>query len=233
MTKVGCMKQEHIEIPDQPEQLMQVEIQFGAPIYSVSRPEFLQPVRGISQQLLDQARNNPDYDSENPLVMTENFFAVPDVKEFSDFVGQTSWEILRDQGYAMDAMDVVFSEMWVQEHNKHSLMEQHTHRFGSQIVGFYFLDVPDPAPMALFYDPRVAAVQGGLPEKDSSTLTLASSIISRKPKPGDFIFTNAWLAHSLSKNISDRPFRFVHFNLFAAPTAGGQLQVGEPAAEVI
>lgn len=211
------MRQEYIEVPNENISEVTAELQFGTPIYSVKRKDFLQSVKKISSRLLNEAKQKPEYNSENPLAMTENFFNDPQAQDFCDFIGKTSWDILSDQGYAMDGMSVHFAELWTQEHKKHSLMEQHTHRFGSQIVGFYFLDVPDPAPHALFYDPRIAAVQGGMPERDTTQLTLASSIISKIPEAGSFIFTNSWLAHSFSKNLTDKPFRFVHFNMFVAP----------------
>ncbi len=117
----------------------------------------------------------------------------------------------------MQNMTVQFTEMWTQKHYKHSLMEQHTHRFGSQLVGFYFLEVPTPSPRALFYDPRQGAVQGSLPEADPARLSFASSVINYEPKPGLLMFTNSWLAHSFTKNTSKKPFSFVHFNLVAMP----------------
>jgi uncharacterized protein (TIGR02466 family) len=181
-------------------------------------PTFLADVKKFSSRLLRAEKTGKGVNADYPVVMTSNFFAAPEVAEFASFVGNTSWNILSEQGYAMDGMDVMFSEMWVQEHHKHSLMEQHTHRFGSQIVGFYFLDVPDPAPQAVFYDPRVAAVHAAWRERDPNKLTMASSAVTYTPKPGMFIFTNAWLAHGFSKNLSSKPFKFVHFTLYVAPS---------------
>ena len=168
-----------------------------------------------------------------PVIMSENFFADPDAQKFTDFVGTVSWQILKDQGYAMDNMVVQFTDMWTQQHYKHSLMEQHSHRFGSQIVGFYFLEVPEETPRALFYDPRVSRLHGSLPESKPEQLTLASSIINYEPKPGLFIFTNSWLAHSFTKNISEKPFSFVHFNLTVAPVQQTHVTPFTPEVEVV
>lgn len=196
---------------------LSADFYFASPVYSVEMLKFLSDVNSVSQKLLDDKKEIYGVSEQHPVLMTDNFFDVPEVTEFRNFVGQTSWNILREQGYAMEGMSTMFSEMWTQEHYKHSLMEQHTHRFGSQIVGFYFLGVPDPAPQVAFYDPRAGAIQGGLPEQDNKKLTLASPAVTYDPKPGQFIFTNSWLAHSFSKNLTNDSFRFVHFNLYVAP----------------
>ena len=197
---------------------LNVDFQFPAPVYTVEIPKFFPAVRKLSDKLLADKKRAVGVDKNHPMLMTDNFFGEESVASFTQFVGQTAWNLLSEQGYAMDNMDVVFDEMWVQQHYKHSLMEQHTHRFGSQIVGFYFLDVPTPTPQAKFYDPRLAAMQGSLREKDPEKLTIASSVITYNPKPGLMIFTNSWLAHSFSKNLSTKPFSFVHFNLTAEPS---------------
>jgi len=192
-----------------------LELHFNTPIYTVEITDFLDDVTTLSDKIIKDSNKKPTVD--NPLVITDSFFNNDKVKDFSNFIGQTSWNILSEQGYDMDNMSVSFSELWTQEHYKNSYMEQHTHRYGSQIVGFYFLKVPDPTPIASFYDPRIAAFQGALKEKNPSELTLASNIVNYIPKEGMFIFTNSWLAHSFSKNTSEKPFSFVHFNLFAEP----------------
>lgn len=212
---------------------LSADFHFASPVYTVDMPEFLPSVRALSEELVRKDKDAKGVNSDYPVTMTENFFDAPEVAEFSQFVGQTSWNILNEQGYAMDNMAVMFSEMWVQEHRKHSLMEQHTHRFGAQIVGFYFLEVPDPAPQAVFYDPRIAAVASGLPERDANKLTLASAAVTYTPRPGLLIFTNAWLAHSFSKNLSDAPFSFVHFNLYAAPDVAAAPVVEEQSASTV
>lgn len=220
-------------VEQKPESIrLNLDLQFAAPVYTVEMPKFLPSVKKISAQLLREKSRELGRDKNPQLLMTDNFFLRDEVAPFTQFVGQTAWNILSEQGYAVDTMDVVFEEMWVQQHHKHSLMEQHTHRFGSQIVGFYFLEVPDPAPQAVFYDTRIGALQGGLPEKDQSRLTLASPAVTYNPKPGLMIFTNSWLAHSLSRNLSNKPFSFVHFNLTAVPSIAQRPEVSADSSEV-
>lgn len=100
-------------------------------------------------------------------------------------------------------------------------MEQHVHMFGAQIVGFYFLEAPENSSRVVFHDPRPGKVQINLPEQDQSMATVASHMINFQPKPGLLIFSNAWLPHSFTRHASDKPLKFVHFNLtvqMAQPT---------------
>ena len=54
-----------------------------------------------------------------------------------------AWDMLDRQGFEMSSVVARVGEMWMQEHHTGSSMEQHVHGFGVQIVGFYFLEVPD------------------------------------------------------------------------------------------
>jgi hypothetical protein len=125
-------------------------------------------------------------------------------------------------------------EMWTQEHHKHSSMDQHTHGYGSQIVGFYFLEAPENSSRVVFHDPRMGKVQIDLPESDSNNATVASKMINFEPKPGLMIFANAWLAHSFTRHANDKPIKFVHFNLSVqiAQQVSANPEI-LPAAEVI
>jgi len=187
------------------------EHHFACPIYTIERPDFLDAVSTVSEEALTQ--NMTKVDEIYPVVMSNNYYADPRVANFSEFIGFTAWNILNDQGYAMQDKIVSFTEMWTQEHYKHSAMEQHTHGYGAQIVGFYFLDVPDNASRVVFHDPRIAKTMIDLPQQDHNMATVASQMINFQPKPGMFIFTNAWLAHSFTRHASDKPIKFVHFNL--------------------
>jgi uncharacterized protein (TIGR02466 family) len=126
---------------------------------------------------------------------------------------------------------VSFIEMWTQEHHKHSAMDQHVHGFGSQIVGFYFLEAPEGSSKAVFHDPRAGKVQNDLPEQDMNIATPASRMVNFTPKPGMMIFANSWLAHSFTRHTADQPIKFVHFNLTVKYAS--QPTTPMPAAEVI
>lgn len=213
---------------------MQVMFQFPCPVYAIERKDFLESVSQVSEEHLAEARKKRDLNEIYPVVMTGNYFDDPRVNDFVEFVGTTAWDILAEQGYAMQDKGIAFTEMWTQEHYKHSAMEQHVHA-GSHIVGFYFLEVPENSSLLLFHDPRAGKVMSDLPEADISKITIASQIINFTPRPGLLMFSNAWLAHSFSRHASDKPIKFVHFNLRAhvgtpqdttAPTR-------VPAAEVV
>lgn len=208
---------------------LQVAYHFPCPIYLIDRPDFLDSVSQVSEKALEVARKTQEINELYPVVMSSNFYADQRVKEFSEFVGSTAWNILNEQGYAMQDKAVQFTEMWTQEHYKHSVMEQHVHGYGSQIVGFYFIETPENCSRVVFHDPRSAKVQIDLPEQDMTMATPASKMINFVPKPGLLVFANAWLAHSFTRHASEQPIKFVHFNVSV-------LQAQEPAippAEVV
>lgn len=204
---------------------------FCTPIYRIERPEFLAAVTQVSEEYLAQQRKQP-IDEIYPVAMSGSYYADPRVANFAEFIGMSAWNILVEQGYAMHDKIVSFTEMWTQEHHKHSSMEQHAHGGGAQIVGFYFLDVPDDASRVVFHDPRIAKTMVDLPQADVGMVTIASTMINFEPKPGLMIFTNAWLAHSFTRHAADKPIKFVHFNLVAQQNTPNHCKP-LPPAEVI
>ena len=187
-----------------------VAYHFPSAIYTIERPDFLKTVNAVSEESL--AQQTTDLNEIYPVKMSGNFMGDERIKDFLEFVGGTAWNILNEQGYAMQNFHTSFTEMWTQEHHKHSAMEQHTHP-NTQIVGFYFLEVPENSSRVVFHDPRPSKVQINLPEADMTIATPASQMINFEPKPGLLIFANAWLAHSFTRHAADSPIKFVHFNL--------------------
>lgn len=209
---------------------LQVAHQFPCPIYIIERPDFLEMVNPVSEEALEVQRKERDLNEIYPVYMTASYFADPRMAKFSEFIGSTAWNILNEQGYAMQDRAVQFTEMWTQEHYKHSAMDAHVHGFGSQIVGFYFLETPEDCSHVVFHDPRAAKVQIDLPEQDINIATPASKMINFTPKPGMMIFANSWLAHSFTRHAAELPIKFVHFNL----TVIHQPQAcPAPAAEIV
>lgn len=210
---------------------LQVAYHFPCPIYLIERPDFLETVQSVSEEFLATARKTQELNEIYPVVMTGSYYADPRMEKFSEFVGATAWNILNEQGFAMDDKVVQFTEMWTQEHYKHSAMDQHVHGSGSQIVGFYFLETPENCSRLVVHDPRSAKVQIDLPEQNVTMATPASKMINFEPKPGLMVFTNSWLAHSFTRHAAEQPIKFVHFNLnvqLAPPST-----CPAPAAEVI
>ena len=210
---------------------LQVAHHFPCPIYLIERPDFLDIVNTVSEEGLAEARKTQSLHEIYPLYMTSNYFGDSRMVGFTEFVGATAWNILNEQGYAMQDKAVSFTEMWTQEHHKHSAMDAHVHGFGSQIVGFYFLETPEDCSHVVFHDPRSGKVQIDLPEQDMNMATPASKMINFTPKPGMMIFANSWLSHSFTRHAADKPIKFVHFNLIVI--AQPQACAVPPAAEII
>jgi uncharacterized protein (TIGR02466 family) len=203
---------------------------FPTTIYTIERLDFLKVVQEVSDERLEEKKSKDNLDPIYPVMMTDNLFTDDRISKFCDYVGATAWNILEAQGYAMTNMVTTFTEMWTQEHHKHSLMEQHVHGFGAQLVGFYFLETPENCSNLVFHDPRAGKVQVNLPEANVNMATPASQMINFTPKPGMMIFANSWLAHSFTRHSADKPIKFVHFNLTVqqAPQTCAM-----PAAEII
>lgn len=184
---------------------------FPSAVYVAKKPEFLKAVNEVSAEMLGKLTH--DVHELYPMHNTDNFANDPRVQDFVQYIGQNSWSILQSQGYAMDNLNVTVDAIWTQEHHKHSLMEQHVHGGGHQLVGFYFLETPEGCSRAMFHDPRGGKVQINLPEADMGNATPASNIINFLPEPGMMLISNAWLPHSFSRHGSEKPIKFVHFNL--------------------
>ena len=230
-SKKVCKAAEQVKEVVQNTQL-QVAYHFPCPIYIIERPDFLESVNAVSEEFLVRQHKDRKPDDIYPVLMSGNYFDDPRIAKFAEFVGGTAWNILNEQGYAMQDKVVSFTEMWTQEHHKQSSMEQHTHGYGSQIVGFYFLEAPENSSRVVFHDPRMGKVQIDLPETDLNQASIASKAINFEPKPGLMIFANAWLAHSFTRHAADKPIKFVHFNLSVQMAQPAPI-CPVPAAEVV
>ena len=203
---------------------------FPSGVYVIEKPEFLKDARDACKKAVAKQKKEKKLDEIYPVYMTENLYEYDGMKEVSNYIAQTAWNILSDQGYAMDNYSTVFTEFWCQEHYKHSAMEQHIHGYGSQIVGFYFTEAPENCSRVVFFDPRAGKVQINIPERDPNVATSGSNMINFIPKPGMMIFTNAWLAHAFTRHAADEPIQFIHFNLSIA--AAQPIAVPAPAEVV-
>lgn len=199
--------------------VLNVESLFTTPVYTIQKPEYLKGVRDACEEHLDARHKETDLNEIYPVYMTGNMYNDPRCAELAAFIAQAAWEILNDQGYAMKNINTYFTEFWCQEHFKHSLMEQHVHGNGSQLVGFYFVDSPEDSSMVQFHDPKAGKVQTNLPEADMTRVTHASNSVFFHPVPGTIMFAPAWLAHSFTRHGSDKPMRFIHFNINVTPAA--------------
>jgi Putative 2OG-Fe(II) oxygenase len=211
-----------------------VATHFPCPVYIIDRPDFLNVVQGVSEEHLKLVHAQREVNDIYPAMMTNSFHNDERIRSFGEYVASTAWNILDNQGYAMQHFNTFFESMWTQEHHKQSSMEQHVHGGGVQIVGFYFLEVPENSSRVVFHDPRPGKIMGDLPQKDISQATPASQMINFEAKPGRLIFSNAWLPHSFTRHAGETPLKFVHFNI-GVMYADQQNQTCQvpPAAEVV
>lgn len=191
---------------------------FPSMVYTAEKPEFLQDIKDIAEEKLKGKKIENDL---YPFRMSDPMEMEDRVQPFARFTATTALDILIDQGYDLNGLNAYFESMWCQEHHKTSGMEQHTHP-QVVIVGFYFLDVPENSPVVSFFDPRPGKVALPLQEKKSDTPRLSSNQINVFPSPGLLVFSNSWLPHSVSRNGSDKPFRFIHFNISLTPAPESQ-----------
>jgi len=193
---------------------LQVMNYFPSLVYSAMLPEFLDISRSAAKKALAAwKKSNPPLDPMYPVVQTENLFSYPELEQLVSYIGSAGASILDSQGHNMSNLSVYFSEMWCQEHHRHSAMDQHVHGIGAQLVGFYFLDVPKDSSRIVIHDPRPGRVQINLPEKNISDVTQASVAVNFSPQAGQLFIANSWLPHSFTRNASLSPLRFIHFTL--------------------
>ncbi len=192
-----------------------VDGQFASLIYKRYRPDFISSVKPVFDEYVEagKGRGNDVY----PAIMTDAFSGDNRLEDFVKYVSGIAWDILNNQGYNMDLFYTDASDMWGQHHPYTSNMENHIHGEGSQLVGMYFIDVPDDSSELCLYDPRPAKVYADLPLRESSSLQPGHSSVFYKPQAGDLYFTNAWLAHSFTRNRSKQPLNFVHINIRVVP----------------
>jgi hypothetical protein len=203
---------------------------FPSSVYILEKPEFLESVKKVSDSYLKVAQKEQKKLNElYPVRMTANYYDDPAIEDFRNYVLATSWNILNSQGYAMNMFNTQFTEMWTQEHFKHSAMSQHVHGYGSQIIAFYFLDCPKDCSRVVFHDPRAGKVINDLPEAQVELATSASRMINFEPKPGLLMFTNAYVAHEFTRHGSTKPIRFIHMNI----TVGQAQSFCQAPAEII
>lgn len=204
---------------------------FSSPIYMIENLDFLEAVNEVGEEELAKVKNQIKLNDVYPVYMSANYYNDQRISDFANYVGTTAWNILNDQGYDMQNFILRYSEMWTQEHYKHSSMEQHVHS-NSHIVGFYFLETPENCSRLVVHDTRAGKIMSDLPQKDMNQATHASQMINFVPSPGLLVFLPGWLPHSFTRHVDDQPIKFVHFNLYAEFSTQ-QIVATDNIAEVI
>ena len=186
---------------------------FPTTAFVIDKPDDVQLVLDVSKEYLKNQEEFHELNEIFPLYQTENFANDSRLNEFTSYINQVAYDILSDQGYDMSNKRTYVNSMWLQDHHKHSQMEQHVHGQGAQIIGFYFLDCPENCSDVLVHDPRPGKVQINLPIKNEKNYTEANETIMFESKTGRLFFANAWLPHSFTRNNSNKPIKFVHFSI--------------------
>lgn len=186
---------------------------FPSSIYMMDKPEFLHSVNTVAKHYLENIKKESELDKIYPIYQTYSFFHEESISDFCSYVAQTSWNILSSQGFNMDTKETFILEMWSHHYYKYGSMEQHVHSVGSYITGFYILETPKNCSKFLIHDPRPGKVQMNFGNNMRDQLYNSTDIINFDPEPGMLVFTNSWLPHSFSRNGSEHPFSFVHFNI--------------------
>jgi uncharacterized protein (TIGR02466 family) len=192
------------------------DLLFPTPVYSAFDLDNVDLVKKVAE--------DSQYHRQSDEKMSGTFFHDERIFDFAKYILQSSWDILKRQGYLMENYQTVYESMWLQTYEKHSYMEHHTHGNGNQIVGFYFLEVPENSIQLLFHDPRAGKLQMDLDETDVTHVTHGSKFVVINPKVGQLILTPSWLAHSITANQSDELVKFVHLNIQTQRIANNQLR---------
>jgi len=190
---------------------------FPSTVYKLKKLKFLNDAKVACNEAILKEKTRNKLNDIYPVYMSENLFGYKGMDKLVEYIGSTAWNILKSQGYAIDHYRTTLDAFWCQEHYMHSAMEQHVHGAGSQIVGFYFVQIPENSSEVLFFDPRSAKVQINLPEADLSAASPASNIIRFTPEEGTLLLTNSYIAHSFTRHASKTACQFIHFNVSVVP----------------
>lgn len=199
---------------------MQVELLFPSAVAKDSHPEFLVPARQVLTEYLERVKPN----SWN-VCQSESMFD-DRLQGLLQLIAQTSFQMLSEQGYDMNNAQTNVSQFWGQEFTKYGQHIEHVHPFGAQIVGMYFVDVPEKdSAYPMVFDPRPSKRQINMPQSNQNDVTYASEQIVIGVQSGDLVFTNAWLPHGFTRHESDTPMRFIHFTVNVEPHAGCEVEI--------
>ena len=209
------------------------DIYFGCPIYVIGKPEWVNETNKVCDEYIKAAydREKPSMEERKKILGEKDFARVkdhgisyhstrlidePKLKNLQEFIGNTAWNILDNQGFDMSQHTMFFTELWVQEFSKNGGGHHNTHIHpNNHISGFYFLKCSEKTSYPMFHDPRPGALMTKLPLKDDSQISLAQDIINYKPTPGTMIFFNSYMPHQFTVDDGVEPFRFIHFNIQA------------------
>jgi uncharacterized protein (TIGR02466 family) len=209
---------------------IQTSLYFQTPVFHIEIPEWVERIDKVCDRYIEEARKNKIDIIEDreksfnkkglgDIGMSYHSLSLindPELKEFQDYIGKTSFNVLDNMGYDMSGYELFLNEFWVQHFAEKGggHHEGHIH-YDNHVSGFYFLRCSEKTSIPVFHDPRYAKVMADLPRKNETEVSIASSMIHYKPKPGTMIFIPAYLEHQYTIDPGVEDFRFIHFNLQA------------------
>ena len=205
---------------------------FQTPVWVAEAPMFLKNaikvtdkyIKNAKKNLKDKLKNEPQWKKNTGTFglsyHSESFSNDPKAKDLVQFIGQRSYEFLDWSGFDLKNHSLHFTEFWVQEFSEKGAGHHSTHAHWNQHVsGFYFLKCSDKTSFPIFHDPRPGAVMTKLPVKDEKQISMGSSQINYKPKPGTMIIFPGYVPHEYAVDPGLEPFRFIHWNIKVVETA--------------
>tara|TARA_R110000823_G_scaffold3038_1_gene12069 strand:- start:425 stop:1063 length:639 start_codon:yes stop_codon:yes gene_type:complete len=205
---------------------MNINNYFNTTIWSEQKLEFVKSLTKASDKYIKVAKNFPEakahikkfgdfgrsYHSSS-LTKDNNF------RDFTNYVGQKSWEYLDDQGFDMKEYTTMFTELWVQEFAKKGGGHHSAHvHWNQHVSGFYFLKASDKTSFPIFHEPRTGARATKLKLKpEIKNIVNGTELVHFRPQPGTLIIFPGYLEHEFAVDHGIEPFRFIHWNIQAVP----------------
>tara|TARA_Y100000592_G_C5412848_1_gene289027 strand:- start:285 stop:1022 length:738 start_codon:yes stop_codon:yes gene_type:complete len=199
---------------------------FQTPLWIAEAPMFLKNtikvtdkyIKKADKLLKDKLKNEPKWRKDMGTFglskHSESFSADPKVRDLVQFIGQRSYEFLDWSGFNLQNHSLHFTEFWVQEFSEKGGGHHSTHAHWNQHVsGFYFLKCSEKTSFPIFHDPRPGAIMTKLPLKDEKQISMGSSMVNYRPKPGTMIIFPGYVPHEYSVDPGLEPFRFIHWNI--------------------
>ena len=205
---------------------------FQTPLWVAEAPMFLKNAIKVTDKyvkkgeklLRDKLKNEPQWKKDIGTFglskHSESFSNDPKVKDLVQFIGQRSYEFLDWSGFNLQNHSLHFTEFWVQEFSEKGGGHHSTHAHWNQHVsGFYFLQCSEKTSFPIFHDPRPGAIMTKLPLKEENKISMGTSMVNYKPKPGTMIIFPGYVPHEYAVDAGIEPFRFVHWNAKVVETA--------------
>jgi hypothetical protein len=178
-------------------------------VYRDEQPEWTNYLLASSQKYFDEwEKNNID---KNYMCQTRPMQHESSLSFLTNYILETSKNILEGQGYNMNRYELFLSGLWGQNIRKGQSTDAHTHK-NSQICGWIFLEAPAGGSYPIFYDTRLNKDMIELDYTQKQDITVATSSIDfNNVVPGTIIFANSWMRHQLSISHVEQPTKVIHF----------------------